>query len=111
MHLPAPLTTDRMRAEVRAGLALEGASAVRHQPWNGIPFKVYGAEAGRAGVPALDWLTASATARGSRTLTVGLGFAAFGLLMRRHRRRYGRYLVLLGGGFTAGLSMIVAGWS
>ncbi|MEV6749184.1 lysophospholipid acyltransferase family protein [Streptomyces sp. NPDC051080] len=110
VHLPAPLTTDRMRAEVRAELALEGASAVRHQPWNGIPFKVYGAEAGRAGVPALDWLTAAATARGSRTLTVGLGFAAFGLLMRRHRRRYGRYLVLLGGGFTAGLSMIVAGW-
>ncbi|WP_405716776.1 MULTISPECIES: lysophospholipid acyltransferase family protein [unclassified Streptomyces] len=110
VHLPAPLTTDRMRAEVRAELALEGASAVRHQPWNGIPFKVYGAGAGRAGVPALDWLTASATARGSRTLTVGLGFAAFGLLMRRHRRQYGRYLVLLGGGFAAGLSLIVNGW-
>lgn len=110
VHLPAPLTTDRMRAQVRAELALEGASAVRHQPWNGIPFKVYGAEAGRAGVPALDWLTASATARGSRTLTVGLGFAAFGLLMRRHRRQYGRYLVLLGGGFAAGLSLIVNGW-
>ncbi|MFF1648968.1 lysophospholipid acyltransferase family protein [Streptomyces sp. NPDC058240] len=110
-HLPAPLTTDRMRDEVRAELAVEGASAVRHQPWNGIPFKVYGAEAGRAGVPALDWLAASATARGSRTLTVGLGFAAFGLLMRRHRRQYARYLALLGGGFTAGLSLIVAGWS
>ncbi|TXS58265.1 1-acyl-sn-glycerol-3-phosphate acyltransferase [Streptomyces sp. sk2.1] len=110
VRLPAPLTTDRMRAEVRHELALEGASAVRHQPWNGIPFKVYGAEAGRAGVPAADWLAASAKARGSRTLTVGLGFAAFGLLMRRHRRHYGRYLVLLGGGFAAGLSLIVAGW-
>ncbi|MGW1847571.1 lysophospholipid acyltransferase family protein [Streptomyces sp. NPDC001966] len=110
VHLPAPLTTDRMRAQVRAELALEGASAVRHQPWNGIPFKVYGAEAGRAGVPALDWLGASATARGSRTLTVGLGFATFGLLMRRHRRQYGRYLVLLGGGFAAGLALIVNGW-
>ncbi|MFD7527650.1 hypothetical protein ACFV8E_08540 [Streptomyces sp. NPDC059849] len=62
-----------------------------------------------SGVPALDRLSASATARGSRTLTVGLGFAAFGLLMRRHRRRYGHCPVLLGGGFTAGLSMIVAG--
>ncbi|WP_327370029.1 lysophospholipid acyltransferase family protein [Streptomyces sp. NBC_01217] len=111
VQLPAPMTTDRMRAEVRGELVLEGASAVRHQPWNGIPFKVYGAEAGRAEVPALDWLTASAAARGSRTLTVGLGFAAFGLLMRRHRRHYGRYLVLLGGGFTAGLSLIVHGWS
>ncbi|MFI5748428.1 lysophospholipid acyltransferase family protein [Streptomyces sp. NPDC051644] len=111
VQLPAPLTTDRMRAEVRSELVLQGASAVRHQPWNGIPFKVYGAEAGRAGVPTLDWLTASATARGSRTLTVGLGFAAFGLLMRRHRRHYGRCLVLLGGGFTVGLSLIVHGWS
>ncbi|MEU6923898.1 lysophospholipid acyltransferase family protein [Streptomyces sp. NPDC046631] len=111
VHPPAPLTTERMRAEVRSELAAEGASAVRHQPWNGIPFKVYGAEAGRAGVPPLDWLAASATARGSRTLTVGLGFAAFGLLMRRHRRRYGQYLVLLGGGFAAGLSLIVAGWA
>lgn len=111
VQLPAPLTTDRMRAEVRHELALEGAAAVRHQPWNGIPFKVYGAEAGRAGVPASDWLAASATARGSRTLTVGLGFAAFGLLMRRHRRHYGRYLALLGGGFAVGLSLIVHGWS
>ncbi|MEV5675304.1 lysophospholipid acyltransferase family protein [Streptomyces sp. NPDC052179] len=111
VQLPAPLTTDRMRAEVRRGLALEGASAVRQQPWNGIPFKVYGAGAGRAGVPAGDWAAASATARGARTLSVGLGFAAFGLLMRRHRRHYGRYLVLLGGGFTAGLALIVHGWA
>ncbi|WP_406092222.1 lysophospholipid acyltransferase family protein [Streptomyces sp. NBC_01013] len=111
VHLPAPLTTDRMRAEVRHELALEGASAVRHQPWNGIPFKVYGAEAGRAEVPVPDWLTASAAARGSRTLTVGLAFAGFGLLMRRHRRHYGRYLALLGGGFAAGLALIVHGWA
>lgn len=111
VHPPAPLTTDRMRAEVRHELALEGASAVRHQPWNGIPFKVYGAEAGRAGVPASDWLTASAAARGSRTLTVGLAFAGFGLLLRRHRRHYGRCLALLGGGFAAGLGLIVHGWS
>jgi hypothetical protein len=110
VQLPAPLTTERMRAEVRHELALDGASAVRHQPWNGIPFKVYGAEAGRAGTGTAEWLAASATARGSRTLTVGLGFAGFGLLMRRHRRQYGRYLVLLGCGFAAGLSLIVHGW-
>lgn len=110
-QLPAPLTTDRMRAEVRHELALEGASAVRHQPWNGIPFKVYGAEAGRAGAPAAEWLGASAAARGSRTLTVGLAFAGFGLLLRRHRRHYGRFLALLGGGFAVGLSLIVHGWS
>ncbi|MFE1953626.1 lysophospholipid acyltransferase family protein [Streptomyces sp. NPDC059524] len=111
VELPAPLTTDRMRAEVRHELAVEGASAVRHQPWNGVPFKVYAKEAGRADVPPGDFLAAAARARGTRTLAVGLAFGAFGFLAHRHRRRYGTYLVLLGGGFAAGLTMIVRGWS
>ncbi|MFJ6570807.1 lysophospholipid acyltransferase family protein [Streptomyces sp. NPDC091292] len=111
VDLPAPLTTDRMRAEVRRELAVESASAVRHQPWNGIPFKVYAKEAGRAGVPAPDWLAQSAASRGARTLTVGLACGATGFLLHRLRRHYGRYLLLLTTGFTAGLSLIVAGWS
>ncbi|WP_239065041.1 lysophospholipid acyltransferase family protein [Streptomyces sp. S4.7] len=110
-QLPAPLTTDRMRAEVRHELAAESASAVRHQPWNGIPFKVYAAEAGRADVSAGDWLAESARARGARTLTVGAGFGMLGLLLHRFRRYYGAYVALLGAGFAAGLSLIVAGWS
>lgn len=110
-HLPAPLTTDRMRAEVTRQLASEGAAAVRHQPWDGIPFKVYAAEAGHARVPAADWLLASARARGSRTLTVGLAFAGLGALARPWRRRYPLYLALLGGGFAVGLGVIVNGWS
>ncbi|MCX0246202.1 1-acyl-sn-glycerol-3-phosphate acyltransferase, partial [Streptomyces drozdowiczii] len=61
-------------------------------------------------VPAGDWVAASAAARGGRTLTVGLAFGAFGLLLRRHRRLYGRYLALLGGGFAVGLGLIVRGW-
>ncbi|MEV0094081.1 lysophospholipid acyltransferase family protein [Streptomyces sp. NPDC050738] len=111
VHLPAPLTTPRMHAEVRAELTLEGASAIRHQPWNGIPFKVYAAEAGRADIAPSAWLPAAAKARGTRTLAVGLLFAAFGLLMRRFRRYYGRYLILLGAGFATGLGLIVTGWS
>ncbi|QEU97296.1 1-acyl-sn-glycerol-3-phosphate acyltransferase [Streptomyces kanamyceticus] len=110
-QLPAPLTTDRMRSEVRHELSLESAAAVRHQPWNGIPFKVYAREAGRADVAPSDWLARSALSRGSRTLTVGLAFGAFGFLAHRFRRFYGRYLALLGAGFAAGLSLIVAGWS
>ncbi|MFI9051184.1 lysophospholipid acyltransferase family protein [Streptomyces sp. NPDC053427] len=109
-HLPAPLTTDRMRAEVTRELADEGAAAARHQPWDGIPYKVYAAEAGRAHVPAPDWLLASAEARGSRTLTVGLAFAALGALARPWRRRYPVYLGLLGGGFAVGLGIIVTSW-
>ncbi|MEU9116519.1 lysophospholipid acyltransferase family protein [Streptomyces sp. NPDC048483] len=110
-HLPAPLTTDRMRAEVSRQLADEGAAAVRHQPWDGIPFKVYAAEAGRAQLPATGWLLASAEARGSRTLAVGLAFAGLGALARPWRRRYPVYLALLGSGFAVGLGVIVAGWS
>ncbi|WP_260867661.1 lysophospholipid acyltransferase family protein [Streptomyces sp. SAJ15] len=110
VRMPAPLTTDRMRAEVRHELSVESTSAVRHQPWNGIPFKVYAAEAGRAGVPATAWLAESAQARGSRTLTVGLAFGAFGAVARRFRRHYPVYLALLGCGFATGLSLIVAGW-
>ncbi|MFI8929786.1 lysophospholipid acyltransferase family protein [Streptomyces sp. NPDC053474] len=111
VQVPHPLTTDRMRAEVRQELAAEGAAAVRHQPWNGVPFKVYAAEAGRAEVAAPDWLARAALSRGSRTLTVGLGFGAFGFLAHRLRRHYGAYLALLGGGFATGLGLIMAGWS
>ncbi|MFI6881226.1 lysophospholipid acyltransferase family protein [Streptomyces sp. NPDC050400] len=111
VQLPAPLTTDRMRAEVRHELAVESAAAVRHQPWNGIPFKVYAKEAGHADVPAADFLAAAARARGARTLAVGLAFGAFGFLAHRMRRRYGTYLVLLCGGFAVGLAVIVTGWS
>ncbi|MEU5999208.1 lysophospholipid acyltransferase family protein [Streptomyces sp. NPDC047197] len=111
VQLPHPLTTDRMRAEVHEELAAEGAAAVRHQPWNGIPFKVYAREAGLADIAPQDWLAQSALSRGSRTLTVGLAFGAFGFLAHRLRRFYGPYLALLGGGFTIGLSLIVTGWS
>nr|WP_087887886.1 lysophospholipid acyltransferase family protein [Streptomyces alboflavus] len=110
-QLPQPLTTDRMRAEVRAELTAHGATAVRDQPWNGIPFKVYAAGAGKADVPAPDWLAQSALARGSRTLTVGLACGAFGFLVHRLRRFYGLYLALLGTGFTIGLTLIVRSWS
>ncbi|MFE0177142.1 lysophospholipid acyltransferase family protein [Streptomyces sp. NPDC059002] len=111
VQLPQPLTTDRMRAEARNELSVESAAAIRHQPWNGIPFKVYAREAGRADVAPSDWLARSALSRGSRTLTVGLAFGALGFLAHRLRRFYGRYLALLCGGFAVGLSLIVAGWS
>ncbi|MEU6056111.1 lysophospholipid acyltransferase family protein [Streptomyces xanthochromogenes] len=110
-HLPAPLTTDRMRAEVRHELSAEGASAVRHQPWNGIPFKVYAAEAGRASVPTAPWLREAALARGTRTLTVGVTFAGAALLARRWRRWYGVYLALLATGFGVGLGLVVGAWA
>lgn len=109
-RLPAPLTTARMHAEATRQLTVEGAAAVGHQPWNGVPFKVYAAAAGRAHIPPGDFVAAAAAARSVRTLSVGLGFAALGVLGRRLRRLYPLYLVLLGGGFTAGLALIVTAW-
>jgi 1-acyl-sn-glycerol-3-phosphate acyltransferase len=107
----APLVTDRMRAEVTAQVAAEGAEAMRHQPLSGIPFKVYAAEAGRAGTDPLDFLTAAAQARGTRIAVVGAGCAALGLGLRRRRHLYPA--VLLGGYalFAAGLTVVVLHWT
>ncbi|MFC5147856.1 lysophospholipid acyltransferase family protein [Streptomyces aureoversilis] len=110
VRLPAPLTTPRMHAEAVRELSGEGAAAVAHQPWNGVPFKVYAAAAGRAHVAPGDFAVEAGAARSVRTVGVGLAFAALGALGRRLRQLYGLYLVLLGGGFAAGLSLIVAGW-
>ncbi len=111
VRLPAPLTTPRMHAEVVRELSAEGAAAVAHQPWNGVPFKVYAAAAGRAHVAPGDFAVEAGAARSVRTVGVGLAFAALGAAGRRLRHLYGLYLALLGGGFAAGLSLIVAGWS
>ncbi|MFE0495665.1 1-acyl-sn-glycerol-3-phosphate acyltransferase [Streptomyces albidoflavus] len=110
-ELPAPLTTERMRSEARVALERDGARAVHAQPWNGVPFKVYAAEAGRAGTDTGAWLLHSTEARGTRTLGVGAAFGLLGFLLHRLRRLYGVYLVLLGGGFAVGLGLIVRGWA
>jgi 1-acyl-sn-glycerol-3-phosphate acyltransferase len=106
-----PLVTDRMRAEVTVQVAAEGADAVRHQPLSGIPFKVYAAEAGRAGADPLDFLTAAVQARGTRIAVVGAACAAIGLGLRRRRHLYPA--VLLGGYalFAAGFTLVVLQWT
>jgi len=47
---PAPLTTPRMHHVVAGQIGAEGASALTHQTWSGIPFKVYGAAAFREAI-------------------------------------------------------------
>jgi 1-acyl-sn-glycerol-3-phosphate acyltransferase len=106
-----PLVTDRMRAEVTVQVAAEGAEAVRHQPLSGIPFKVYAAEAGRAGADPLDFLAAAVQARGTRIAVVGAGCAALGLGLRRRRHLYPA--ILLGGYalFAAGFTLVFLCWT
>ena len=107
----APLVTDRMRAEVHAQVATEGAAAVRHQPPSGIPFTVYAAEAGRAGGEPLPFLREATTHRGTRIALVGAGCALLGAAVRRARHLYAA--VLVGGValFAVGFALVVAYWS
>jgi 1-acyl-sn-glycerol-3-phosphate acyltransferase len=107
----APLVTDRMRATVHIQTAAEGAEAVRHQPLSGIPFKVYAAEAGRAGVAPLPFLREATIHRGARIALVGAGCALAGAALRRARHLYPA--VVVGGTalFAVGFSLVVATWS
>jgi 1-acyl-sn-glycerol-3-phosphate acyltransferase len=107
----APLVTDRMRTEVVVQVAAEGADAVRHQPLSGIPFKVYAAQAGRAGADPPAFLLAALEARGLRIAGVGVACAAVGLALRRARHLYP--IVVVGGVtlFAGGFALVVASWS
>ncbi|MDE9364718.1 lysophospholipid acyltransferase family protein [Luteipulveratus sp. YIM 133132] len=108
---PAPLTTDRMRATVVQQVADEGAAAVRHQPYDGIPYKVYAAEAGRAGVDPGPFLVESVASRGVRIAGVGMLLALAGWVLARRRQWYA---AVLGAGtvcFGVGLGLVVASWS
>jgi 1-acyl-sn-glycerol-3-phosphate acyltransferase len=106
----APLITERMRAEVAVQVAAEGPDAVRHQPLSGIPFKVYAAEAGRAGVDPLTFLTTAVEARGTRIALVGAACAALGLAVQRRRHLYPAVVVTGYAVFAAGFSLVVLSW-
>jgi 1-acyl-sn-glycerol-3-phosphate acyltransferase len=111
LDLPLPLTTDRMSAAAAADLA-DGATGIWHQAGNGIPVKVYAAEAGHADVPlwSLAWWTL--LERGARVL----GVAAVLTVLARWlhpllRRVYGPYLVVVGAVFALLLRQVVQAWS
>ena len=108
---PAPLVTDRMRAEVAAQVRYEGAEAVRHQPLSGIPFKVYAAEAGRAGADPLHFVGTAVEVRGLRIAAVGAGCAGIGLALRRARHLYPAVVLAGIALFATGLALVVAHWT
>jgi 1-acyl-sn-glycerol-3-phosphate acyltransferase len=108
---PAPLTTPRMHHVVSQQIAAEGPSALAHQTWSGIPFKVYGAAAGSAHIGLSGFLVHAATSRGLRIFGVGLVLGLFGILTRRWRRWYGVYLASFLIIFGSGLAGVVTYWS
>jgi 1-acyl-sn-glycerol-3-phosphate acyltransferase len=107
----APLVTERMRVAVAEQTAAEGALAVRHQPLSGIPFKVYAAEAGRAGVDPLPFLGAAIGHRGARIATVGAACTLLGAALRRWPQRYLQVVGTGSGLFAIGLTLVVAAWT
>ncbi|MCO8307021.1 lysophospholipid acyltransferase family protein [Streptomyces sp. RKCA744] len=110
VELPQPLTTSRMHTTAQKEIRLEGARAVRHQPASGIPYKVYAAEAGRAGVPAGAWALRSTAARGQRIVGVGLVLTLIGVLSQRWRRFFPQYLIFVGVAFTALFALVISAW-
>jgi 1-acyl-sn-glycerol-3-phosphate acyltransferase len=107
----APLVTERMRAEVVQQTLAEGPQAVRHQPLSGIPFKVYAAEAGRAGVAPLPFLVEAVTHRGVRIASVGTACALLGVALRPWPHHHARVVTTGGALFAVGLTLVVAAWT
>jgi 1-acyl-sn-glycerol-3-phosphate acyltransferase len=111
VHLPLPLTTPRMQATAAEHLGA-GPVGIWHQALNGIPVKVYAAEAGRAGTDLAGLALAAAVERSARILGVGVLLVAASRWLRPWLRRlYGPYLVVVATGFVAGLTATVARWS
>jgi 1-acyl-sn-glycerol-3-phosphate acyltransferase len=112
VHPPAPLTTPRMHATAAAQLESEGAPALVHQAFSGIPYKVYAVRAGEARMPLAPFAAWSVAVRGGRILAVGLALSFAGAYLRRLLARcYGTYVAWLGGTFALSLHRVVATWS
>lgn len=108
----APLVTGPMREAAAGWLATEGAHGVAHQPWSGVPFKVFGLQAAGAGVALGPFLWQTALARGLRFLEVAVVSAVAGRAGRRAApRAYGATASVLSAMFALGLVRVVGAWS
>lgn len=106
---PAPLTTSRMSIVASAQVAQEGVAALHHQPWSGIPVKVYAAAEGRHHAPPVSLALAVGVARGSRLLVVAVVLATIARLIPR--RAFVPVATFAVATFAAGLHQVVAHWS
>ena len=106
---PAPLTTHRMTVVAAGQLSHEGVFALQHQPWSGIPVKVYAVAAGRHHEPLGLLGIAVVLSRGSRLLVVA---AVIGTIARLvPRRAYLPVATFAVVTFAAGLHEVVAHWA
>ncbi|MEV6348055.1 lysophospholipid acyltransferase family protein [Actinoplanes sp. NPDC051851] len=111
VHLPQLLTTARMHAFLNEQIAQFGPQGLRHQAFNGIPFKVYGATAGENHLGLIPFLLNTLPGRFIRIIAIGLAFGALGAALNRLRRWYPYYLAVFLILFTLGLSGVIRHWS
>jgi 1-acyl-sn-glycerol-3-phosphate acyltransferase len=107
---PAPLTTDGMRRAAAEHLH-EGVWGVRRQAFNGIPVKVYAAQAGRLDLPLTRLAAAVAVERTARIVAVGtLGSAMARVFRAPVRRRYGTYALVAETLWVLGVRAVIRTW-
>ena len=109
--LPMPLTTPNMRTAAAQHLEA-GPAGVWQQMFNGIPIKVYAAEAGRSGMDVSAFATSAGIERATRIVGVGAVLTVVANALHPWLRRfYGTYLMLATTGFIAILAVTVERWS
>jgi 1-acyl-sn-glycerol-3-phosphate acyltransferase len=110
VFLPAPLTTDHMHATAARMVAERGAGAMADQPLSGIPYKVFGAAAGRAHIGLGAFVAASVPARGLRMLLVGALTGLLGAVLARWRRYYTAVIAAFVTVFAVVLAAVIQAW-
>jgi membrane protein YqaA with SNARE-associated domain len=108
------LVTDPMRDATASWLESSGALGLLHQPLSGVPYKVFGLQAG----PHMDpfsFVVVSAVVRGGRMAVAALVAAAVGWVLGRFERALEVVLptltVLYVLGYTMGLLVVLLRWT
>jgi membrane protein YqaA with SNARE-associated domain len=108
------LVTDPMRESAGAWLQTEGAQGLVHQPLSGIPYKVFGLQAGAySGIVAFVFM--SAFVRGARMIVVALIASLVGSILGRFERALEAampaLMILYVLAFIIGLLIVLIGWT
>ncbi|MGH2826862.1 MAG: YqaA family protein [Actinomycetota bacterium] len=108
------LVTDRMRESAGDWLRIEGVAGLAHQPLSGVPYKVFGLQAG-AHTDLVPFLLVSALVRGARMIAValiaGLVGADFGRFERALEAALPALMTLYALAFTIGMLVVLIGWT
>lgn len=108
------LVTDPMRERAGAWLQAEGAGGLAHQPLSGVPYKVFGLQAG-AHTDVVPFVLVSAFVRGARMIVVALIAALVGSKLGRFERgleaAMPTLMILYVLAYTVGLLIVLIGWT